>query len=957
MFNRSNRTSRPATPLPPNPRDNRKPAAPPRLAAAGPAAAPTGAHLAASPPAASNNPQFSSVQAARRYDVVRNRMTGKAASPGPQVRSHIEDDIDAQEAVRARDYERQLVEWESAAPEAEVDGRRQAAERIRQHIESKQTYLNLSCLGLTSLPELPQGLTELDAGSNQLTSLPELPQALTHLSVYGNRLTSLPELPQCLKMLSAHSNQLTSLPKLPQGLIELIVFKNQLTSLPKLPESLIWINASNNRLASLPKLPQGRLSLWLHGNLQINIPAELIVGTHYGCANTVRQWQSDHPDLVDQSAAAPATAAELPAATLAEHHPDHAATITLPVQQPSVTFDEHRRIAELLVANTTPRPPTFTPELHATLTALATIEQDIFDVVTRQPLVMQGATPSPEEMDKLIQFVQIKFADDSKKQQWEAEIGALKTDYPSTADGGLKLYNLLFKTLIALSNNAARDVSGIAGTSHGMVSPFATRLKIMAGLLRLVPGGGDQMAAVAQAVVGSADHRRMSNNLVNGLDAMETIDNALTPLQRDAAMHRMLHALSYRLALDHCEKKNPPRVTPGLFNNAVGTSGVPIDTFKTYAKKITVAIMQPARTFNDNDPDLAVARLLTAALTGSSLRGLKPVQAEARANVLGEKHQQIIDKIMTRAGSGAIPAATSTGIAPQSGNLTGTSNPTPNAGGQNGVQVLTAQIAQIAQQFAALQNEQLELKAQQEEDKRTVQALQSENQTLKARLAQNDQRLEQNDQRFATMESENHTLRAELQTLTNKPVDPMIDVLHRAVDGLNAQLASLQTNLNLTHSSTASAHVELQTLTTQLHSLHGAQASLKEDVNTLQVSLDDTPEKAAVAELGDQVAGLVQDKHRADADLRMLKKSVSKLEVDSDSGTGSGGLALMARTDSAFGRSVADQHVQFVALQDHINLLSQTISELREQLGIVSMVPVTEPDEVNKRRLFGNLPE
>lgn len=185
----------------------------------------------------------------------------------------------------------------------------------------------------------------------------------------------------------------------------------------------------------------------------------------------------------------------------------------------------------------------------------------------------------------------------------------------------------------------------------------------------------------------------------------------------------------------------------------------------------------------------------------------------------------------------------------------------------------------------------------------------------------------------------------------------MIDVLHRAVDGLNAQLASLQTNLNLTHSSTASAHVELQTLTTQLHSLHGAQASLKEDVNTLQVSLDDTPEKAAVAELGDQVAGLVQDKHRADADLRMLKKSVSKLEVDSDSGTGSGGLALMARTDSAFGRSVADQHVQFVALQDHVNLLSQTISELREQLGIVSMVPVTEPDEVNKRRLFGNLPE
>ena len=601
---------------------------------------------------------------------------------------------------------------------------------------------------------------------------------------------------------------------------------------------------------------------------------------------------------------------------------------------------------------------TFTPEQHATLIALATLEQDIIDAVTSQSLVMQGATPSPEEMDKLIQFIQIKFADDSKKQQWAAEVGALKAVYPTTAEGGQKLYNLLFKALIALSNNTAQDVSGIDGTNHGMVSTGAAGLKTMAGLFGLVPLGGNQVAEGAKGVIGAIDRRRMASGLLKGVDAAETVGNDGTLLQREATMHRMAHALSYRLAMHHCEKKNSPGGASGQQSgNAAAASDIPIAAFQTYTNKIFAAFMQPEKTFADNDPDIAVTRLLTVALTkvAGSIRDRSPARAREIAQELGKKHQQIIDRLMRSAGAGAVPAAASTGATPQSGQLPGTSTPAQDAARQAGVHLLTAQMAQIVQQFAALNSQQQALTAQQEEDRRTVQTLQNANQELMALLAQTNQR-------FAAMESENHILRTELETLSNKPVDPMIGVLHRTVDGHNAQLACLQTNLNLTHNSTASAHAELQTLTTQLHVLQGAQASLKEDVNTLQVSLDDTPEKAAVAELGDQVAGLVQDKHRADADLRMLKKSVSKLKPDTDIDTSSDGplaAALMPRAEPGQGQLAEGQNIQIqiAELNARTNDHAQRLGVLQDDAGIAQMQPpAPNPNEDNNlRRLFGNL--
>ena len=72
------------------------------------------------------------------------------------------------------------------------------------------TELDISCLGLTTLPKLPQSLTKLYCGYNQLTSL-DLPQSLTYLQCSHNKLTTLYNLQQGLTYLDCSYNKLTIL--------------------------------------------------------------------------------------------------------------------------------------------------------------------------------------------------------------------------------------------------------------------------------------------------------------------------------------------------------------------------------------------------------------------------------------------------------------------------------------------------------------------------------------------------------------------------------------------------------------------------------------------------------------------------------------------------------------------------------------------------------------------------
>ncbi|MCS6909403.1 MAG: leucine-rich repeat domain-containing protein [Anaerolineales bacterium] len=142
-----------------------------------------------------------------------------------------------------------------------------ALTRIRQAAQSGATTLDLSWLGLRSLPlEIGQlaSLQTLVLRENQLTSLPpEIGQlaSLQTLDLSGNQLTSLPpEIGQLasLQELCVWRNRLTSLPpeigKL-AGLQTLGLSDNRLTSLP--PEigklSRLWeLDLSHNQLTSLP---------------------------------------------------------------------------------------------------------------------------------------------------------------------------------------------------------------------------------------------------------------------------------------------------------------------------------------------------------------------------------------------------------------------------------------------------------------------------------------------------------------------------------------------------------------------------------------------------------------------------------------------------------------------------------------------------------------------------------
>ena len=158
---------------------------------------------------------------------------------------------------------------------------------------SALTRLSLFNNELTTLPpEIGQlsALTELDLSSNRLTTLP--PQigqlsALTWLSLSNNRLTTLrPEIGQlsALTELDLSSNRLTTLsPQVSHllALTRLDLSNNQLTMLP--PQigqlsALTWLSLSNNQLTTLP--PQiGQLSalttLSLSSNQLTTLPPQI----------------------------------------------------------------------------------------------------------------------------------------------------------------------------------------------------------------------------------------------------------------------------------------------------------------------------------------------------------------------------------------------------------------------------------------------------------------------------------------------------------------------------------------------------------------------------------------------------------------------------------------------------------------------------------------------------------
>ncbi|EAQ5898395.1 type III secretion system effector E3 ubiquitin transferase SspH1 [Salmonella enterica subsp. enterica] len=175
---------------------------------------------------------------------------------------------------KAAEYDAVWSKWERDAPAGESPGRAAVVQEMRDCLNNGNPVLNVGASGLTTLPDrLPPHITTLVIPDNNLTSLPELPEGLRELEVSGNlQLTSLPSLPQGLQKLWAYNSWLASLPTLPPGLGDLAVSNNQLTSLPEMPPALRELRVSGNNLTSLPALPSGLQKLWAYNNRLTSLP-------------------------------------------------------------------------------------------------------------------------------------------------------------------------------------------------------------------------------------------------------------------------------------------------------------------------------------------------------------------------------------------------------------------------------------------------------------------------------------------------------------------------------------------------------------------------------------------------------------------------------------------------------------------------------------------------------------
>ncbi|EAA7436779.1 type III secretion system effector E3 ubiquitin transferase SspH1 [Salmonella enterica subsp. enterica] len=193
---------------------------------------------------------------------------------------------------KAAEYDAVWSKWERDAPAGESPGRAAVVQEMRDCLNNGNPVLNVGASGLTTLPDrLPPHITTLVIPDNNLTSLPELPEGLRELEVSGNlQLTSLPSLPQGLQKLWAYNNWLTSLPTLPPGLGDLAVSNNQLTSLPALPSGLQKLWAYNNRLTSLPEMSPGLQELDVSHNQLTRLPQSLT-----GLSSAARVYLDGNP--------------------------------------------------------------------------------------------------------------------------------------------------------------------------------------------------------------------------------------------------------------------------------------------------------------------------------------------------------------------------------------------------------------------------------------------------------------------------------------------------------------------------------------------------------------------------------------------------------------------------------------------------------------------------------------
>lgn len=112
----------------------------------------------------------------------------------------------------------------------------EAKKRIKTAEDEAMKILDLSDLGLTVCPEIPEQITFLVLNNNKLTSLPSLPENLSDLYLDNNRLSEIKDLPEQLELLSCVNNNLSRFDDLPDTLQILDCRYNYVKSEPNVPK-------------------------------------------------------------------------------------------------------------------------------------------------------------------------------------------------------------------------------------------------------------------------------------------------------------------------------------------------------------------------------------------------------------------------------------------------------------------------------------------------------------------------------------------------------------------------------------------------------------------------------------------------------------------------------------------------------------------------------------------------
>lgn len=131
------------------------------------------------------------------------------------------------------------------------------------------------------LPTFPTTITVLDISDNNLSSFPALWPGITNLSIGGNPAATLPPMPPNLEVLRINNQGLTQLPPLPNTITNLEAQFNDFTVVNSFPPNVEWLNLTNcSQLDSVYNIPNSVTTLTIQncglkyiGNLPANVSA------------------------------------------------------------------------------------------------------------------------------------------------------------------------------------------------------------------------------------------------------------------------------------------------------------------------------------------------------------------------------------------------------------------------------------------------------------------------------------------------------------------------------------------------------------------------------------------------------------------------------------------------------------------------------------------------------------